>query len=129
MYGLLVLSAAGVDPTGTGWRRVAEDVPGIAPVATARQRVPATYHMSAGQEEETMARSRPPGGRPPNQRGRGGIGPGPAYRPSSTGGGSKHKSSSVEGSPIIRVVYALAAFVALTGGSVVGYLLHGYGVL
>lgn len=76
-----------------------------------------------------MAKSRPGGGRPPNRRGKGGIGPGPGYRPGSTGGGTRHKSSSVEGSPIIRVVYALAAFVVLTGGSVAGYLLYGYGVL
>ena len=35
-------------------------------------------------------KSRPAGGRPPGRRGRGGVGPGPAYRPSSTGGGTKH---------------------------------------
>lgn len=73
---------------------------------------------------------RPRGGRPSNrQRARGGNGPGPAYRPTSSGGGTSHKSSSVEGTPIMTLVYAVAAFVVLTVGSVAGFLLHGYGVL
>lgn len=38
-----------------------------------------------------MAKTRPPAGRPPNRRGRGGIGPGPAYRPTEGGGGTNHK--------------------------------------
>ena len=37
---------------------------------------------------------RPPAGRPPGRRGSGGIGPGPAYRPSRTGGGTTHGSST-----------------------------------
>jgi hypothetical protein len=32
----------------------------------------------------------PAGGRPPGRRGAGGVGPGPGYRPSSTGGGTTH---------------------------------------
>lgn len=36
-------------------------------------------------------KSRPAGGRPPGRRGKAGIGPGPAYRPSGTGGGTTHK--------------------------------------
>jgi hypothetical protein len=68
-------------------------------------------------------------GRPPGRRGKGGTGPGPAYRPNTNTGGTRHKSSSVEGTPIITVVYALAAFVVLTVGSVATFLLHGYGVL
>lgn len=76
-----------------------------------------------------MAKSRPAGGRPPRRRGRGGVGPGPGYRTSGTGKGSTHKSSSVEGTPIITVVYAIAAFVVLTIGGVTAFMLHGYGVL
>lgn len=37
-----------------------------------------------------MARNRPAGGRPPSRRGRGGVGPGPAYRPNPNTGGTKH---------------------------------------
>lgn len=33
-------------------------------------------------------------GRPPRRRGRAGTGPGPAYRPSSTGGGTPHKGDT-----------------------------------
>lgn len=38
-----------------------------------------------------MAKSRPKGGRPPGRRGRGGIGPGPGYKPGGTGKGTSHK--------------------------------------
>lgn len=76
-----------------------------------------------------MAKSRPAGGRPPRRRGRGGIGPGPGYRPGGTGKGTRHKSSSVEGNPIITVVYGIAVAVVLTIGGVVAGLLHGYGVI
>lgn len=37
---------------------------------------------------------RPSGGRPPGRRGKGGIGPGPGYRPGGGGGGTKHGSST-----------------------------------
>jgi hypothetical protein len=57
------------------------------------------------------------------------VGPGPGYRSGGTGKGTNHKSSSVEGTPIITLVYGVAAGVVATGTSVVGYLLHGYGVL
>lgn len=40
-----------------------------------------------------MAKTRPSPGRPPGRRGRGGTGPGPAYRPSSTGGGTSHNGN------------------------------------
>lgn len=66
-----------------------------------------------------MAKTRPGGGRPPGRRGKGGVGPGPGYRAPGTG----------KGSPIITVVYALAAFVVLTLGGVAAFLLHGYGLL
>jgi hypothetical protein len=73
--------------------------------------------------------------RPPNRGNRGGKGP--TYRRPGGGGGgtggntggTTHKSSSVEGSPIIRVVYSIAAGVVLTLGSVIGYIAHGYGVI
>lgn len=75
--------------------------------------------------------SRPKGGRPHGRRGKsGGIGPGPAYRPNPNTGGSTHKkSSSVEGTPIMTLVYGVGAFVVLTVGGVSTFLLHGYGVL
>lgn len=76
-----------------------------------------------------MAKTRPPGGRPPGRRGGSGIGPGPGYRPTSTGGGTSHKSSTVEGTPMVGIVYAIAGFVVLTVGGVLAFLLHGYGVL
>lgn len=76
-----------------------------------------------------MAKARPGGGRPPGRRGRSGVGPGPGYRAPGHGKGSTHKSSSVEGTPMIGLVYGIAAAVVLTMGSVVGYLLHGYGVV
>lgn len=76
-----------------------------------------------------MGKTRPGGGRPPGRRGKGGVGPGPGYRPGGTGKGTRHKSSSVEGTPIIRVVYAIALGVVGTI-AFVGYgLLHGYGVI
>jgi hypothetical protein len=37
--------------------------------------------------------ARPSVGRPPGRRGKGGTGPGPAYRPSSTGGGTTHNGN------------------------------------
>lgn len=53
----------------------------------------------------------------------------PPKMPPNTGRGTTHKSSSVEGSPIIGVVYALAAFVILVVGSVTAYMVHGYGLI
>lgn len=64
------------------------------------------------------------GGGPRNRRPSGGGGGGRGYT-----GGTTHKSSSVEGSPIIGVVYALAAFVILVVGSVTAYMMHGYGLI
>lgn len=40
-----------------------------------------------------MAKTRPPAGRPPGRRGRGGVGPGPAYRPGGTGKGTSHNGN------------------------------------
>jgi hypothetical protein len=37
-----------------------------------------------------MGKTRPPAGRPPGRRGKGGTGPGPAYRPNPHTGGTKH---------------------------------------
>lgn len=73
--------------------------------------------------------SRPGGGRPPGRRGRGGVGPSPGYRAPETGKGTPHKSSSVEGTPIMTLVYGIGAFVFVTMGAVVAYLMHGYGVI
>ena len=79
---------------------------------------------------ETMPSSRPKGGRPPRRRGRGGVGPGPAYRPSSSGGGTRHKSSMVA-SPVVTVAAVVLFLVGPLGLvlRVAAYLLHGYGVL
>lgn len=76
-----------------------------------------------------MARGKgtPGGGRPPGRRGGGGSGPRGPVRGGGTGRGTSHKSSSIEGTPIITVVYSIAGGVVLTMSSVIGYLLHGYG--
>ena len=37
---------------------------------------------------------RPKGGRPGGRRGGAGVGPGPAYRPGNTGGGTSHKGGN-----------------------------------
>lgn len=37
-----------------------------------------------------MGKARPASGRPPRRRGKGGIGPGPGYRPNPNTGGTKH---------------------------------------
>jgi hypothetical protein len=78
-----------------------------------------------------LARARPPAGRPPNRRGRGGVGPGPAYRPSSTGGGTSHRSSfAAAPSPV--VVFFSVLFVGLPAvvtSGLVWFVLHGRGVL
>lgn len=42
-------------------------------------------------------------------------------------GGTNHKSSSVEGTPLATLVYSIAGGVVLTLGSVIAYLAHGYG--
>lgn len=63
--------------------------------------------MITGQKPRSvsMGSSRPGGGRPPGRRGRGGVGPGPGYRPGGGGGGTKHGSSS--GTRAMAVVSAL----------------------
>lgn len=53
-----------------------------------------------------MAKSRPPAGRPPGRRGRGGVGPGPGYRPGGTGKGTSHKGGDC--CPMVAAVWALA---------------------
>lgn len=79
-----------------------------------------------------MARSK--GGRPP-ARGSGGRSrpPGRWDKPptgnTGYGKGTKHKSSSVEGTPMIGLVYAIAGGVVLVIGSITAYLAHGYGVI
>jgi hypothetical protein len=37
-----------------------------------------------------MGKTRPSGGRPPGRRGKGGVGPGPGYRPNPNTGGTRH---------------------------------------
>lgn len=65
------------------------------------------------------------GGRGPGNRRPGGGGGGTGGNT----GGTSHKSSSVEGSPIIRVVYAIAFGVVGTFLFVAYGLAHGYGLI
>lgn len=65
--------------------------------------------------------------RPPNRHSpRGGKGPGPTYRPSSTGGGTTHKSSSTARGPVAGIVFAVSAFAVLFVGTPVVYLIYQY---
>lgn len=70
-----------------------------------------------------MGKSRqgkPKGGRPPQRRGKGGVGPGPGYKPNPNTGGSSHKSSFA--SPeMVKAVYITAAIPVLAILFVVGY--------
>lgn len=74
-------------------------------------------------------KGRPAGGRPPGRRGKGGVGPGPGYRTSGTGKGTSHKSSSSATVPILGIAFALISVPMLIGLYVLGYLLHGHGML
>lgn len=67
----------------------------------------------------------PKGGRPPGRRGRGGVGPGPGYRPGGGGGGTKHGSSS---GTRAMVWIAAAIFSVPTLGFIgaVGYIAWGH---
>lgn len=68
-----------------------------------------------------MGSTRPAGGRPPGRRGRGGVGPGPAYRPGGGGGGTTHKSGAAHMS---LVILSYAMFIALPLGVVAGIALY-----
>jgi len=51
--------------------------------------------------------TKPKGGRPPGRRGKAGVGPGPAYRPSTSGGGTTHKGGGC--CPMVAAVRAARA--------------------
>jgi hypothetical protein len=51
--------------------------------------------------------SRPKGGRPGGRKGGAGVGPGPAYRPGSSGGGSTHKGGDTSCCPMVAAVRSL----------------------
>lgn len=75
-------------------------------------------------------------GKRPPARGSGGRSRPPRRWDSGSGGGTtgytggtRHKSSSVEGTPILTLVYGVAAAVVLTVVSLIGYLAHGYEVI
>lgn len=71
-------------------------------------------------------------GRGPGHGGRGPGGRRPGGGGGGTGGntgGTKHKSSSVEGTPMVTVVYSIAAAIVIVLGSVGAYLAHGYGLV
>lgn len=67
-----------------------------------------------------MGKKRPNGGRPPGRRGRGGVGPGPGYKPNPNTGGSKHKGHTTGGCMLAKAVGAVilgflaAAFIGTT---------------
>lgn len=80
--------------------------------------------------------NKPKGGRPPGRRGKGGVGPGPGYRPGSGGGGTRHgggtrpKGSSGSATRSIVIIMASiygAAALAILGA--LGYLAHGWGLI
>lgn len=57
-----------------------------------------------------MAKSRqgkPKGGRPPGRRGKGGIGPGPGYRPGGGSGGTTHGSRPMCSLAVLAISLAL----------------------
>lgn len=61
----------------------------------------------------------PKGGRPGGRKGKGGIGPGPGYKPSSTGGGTRHQpGTSSSGCAVMAVTLATVPVVTLAA---VGY--------
>jgi hypothetical protein len=78
-----------------------------------------------------MAKSRPKGGRPPRSRrpGRAGVGPGPAYRPSRSGGGTGHKSSSATRRQALAAVVGFIVIPAAVVLGITAYLAHGYGLI
>jgi hypothetical protein len=51
-----------------------------------------------------MGNSRPKGGRPPGRRGKGGVGPGPGYKTSGTGKGTKHNGNCCSMVAAVRAV-------------------------
>lgn len=75
-----------------------------------------------------MARggSRPRGGRPPGRSGGAGSSPAPPPKTGGHGKGTTHKSSSVEGTPIIGLVYGVAAMALLLVGTPIAGLIYLY---
>lgn len=71
------------------------------------------------------------GGRPPGRRGGGGTGPnkGGGGGTTSNTGGTTHKSSSVEGTPVITMVYGIAVAVGLVVIGLGTFFAHGYGLV
>ena len=64
-----------------------------------------------------MAGKRPGKGRPPGRRGRGGVGPGPGYKPGGTGKGTRHTTG---GCMVAKLAGAtILSFLATALGGVV----------
>lgn len=65
--------------------------------------------------------SRPQGGRPGGRKGKAGVGPGPGYKPGSSGGGTRHNSGTSTGSRAMALAAAalfgipFLAFLAAVG--------------
>ena len=69
-------------------------------------------------------KARPSGGRPPGRRGRGGTGPGPGYRPSSSGGGTRHNTGGCMTAKVVGAVLLglIAASYGATAAAAAGVL-------
>lgn len=67
----------------------------------------------------------PKGGRPPGRRGRGGVGPGPGYRPGGGGGGTKHGGSTGTRAMVWMAAAVFGSFGALVL-TAVGYVVVGH---
>ena len=66
-----------------------------------------------------MGKSRPKGKGPKGRRGRGGVGPGPAYRPNPNTGGTRHTTGGCMLAKAVGgmvLVYLAAAFAAVVAG-------------
>jgi hypothetical protein len=63
-----------------------------------------------------MGKNRPKGGRPPGRRGRGGVGPGPGYKPNPNTGGTKHTTGNCMTAKVVGAVL-LGLIVASLGAT------------
>lgn len=69
-------------------------------------------------------RPRKSGGRPPGRRGRGGIGPGPGYKPGGTGKGTRHNTGGCMTAKVVgaTILGLLAASSIVTAAQAAGAL-------
>jgi hypothetical protein len=68
-------------------------------------------------------KARPAGGRPPSRRGRGGVGPGPGYRPNPNTGGTRHTGNCMTAKVVGAAILGLiAASLTATAAAAAGVL-------